>query len=349
MDPELIVDLYDELYSQPVTLTDPHLNHVGWNSSITRQPYTDEQMREWRDGVVDIVVRYHPRAVLDVGCGTGMVLLAVSDQCESITGVDVSRAGIEWLSGIVGDDPRVRLTVGSADRLDSLELPSCDLVVMNSVSQYLGPLTRFEHVVDLMIAQVRPGGHVVLGDLVSGPQRRLMVEIAESIRGPGGGQPSLGDRVERRLALDEELVLDPQWARDLVGRHPRVASVSVETRTGQAATEMNLFRFDVIIDVDTPARGDPPELDLDPTRSGWLSGVDPQIGGTVRGLGHAGLLRLAKWAGIDGPSGIARWADPGRLKQEIRHAGLDMRARPNADDPVWRFDLVVFKGSGRVS
>src|SRR5207237_7392939 len=74
-------NVYDETYRQapaPVALT---FNNIGWQSSYTDQPIATDEMREWLTQTVERIMALQPQHVLEIGCGTGMLLARVSPHC----------------------------------------------------------------------------------------------------------------------------------------------------------------------------------------------------------------------------------------------------------------------------
>lgn len=103
--------------------------------------------------------------MLDVGCGTGMLLRLLASRCPQATdlaGIDAAPSMIE-AAGQAADDPRIRLTVGVAERLPYPD-GAFGLVVST---------TSFDHWADQQAGLrecarvLAPGGHLVLADLFS--------------------------------------------------------------------------------------------------------------------------------------------------------------------------------------
>ncbi len=106
-----------------------------------------------------------PRRVLDVGCGTGLLLRLLADRLphvDELVGIDAAE-GMIAVARSMAKDPRIRLSIGVAE---SLPYPdhSFDLVVST---------TSFDHWKDqgLGLAECArvlvPTGHLVLTDLFS--------------------------------------------------------------------------------------------------------------------------------------------------------------------------------------
>ena len=73
-------------------LEDPTFDITGWNSSYTGQPIPAGEMREWVEETVGRVRALHPQAVLEIGCGTGLLLLRLAPEASDYVGVDFSKA-----------------------------------------------------------------------------------------------------------------------------------------------------------------------------------------------------------------------------------------------------------------
>ena len=67
--------VYDELYSAEVAVSGFGTDFRGWNSSYTGDPIPLEEMVEWRAATVDRIIALQPRRVLEIGVGSGLVLV----------------------------------------------------------------------------------------------------------------------------------------------------------------------------------------------------------------------------------------------------------------------------------
>ena len=75
--------LYEQAYSQRSASTDdPTFNITGWNSSYTRQPIPSEEMQEWVENTVSRILTGFPKRVLEIGCGTGLLLSRIAKDCQ---------------------------------------------------------------------------------------------------------------------------------------------------------------------------------------------------------------------------------------------------------------------------
>ena len=108
------------------------------------------------DQVAEISARQRPRAIIDVGCGTGNLLRAVVDRTEPerVVGIDYARAGIERARQLV---PSGEFRAQSLYDLDCAE--SFDLVLCTEVLEHVrDPTSAVEMLVRLCS---RPGSIVI--------------------------------------------------------------------------------------------------------------------------------------------------------------------------------------------
>ena len=73
---------WDNAYNQTETEQESTLNISGWDSSYTGELIPAEEMREWVNSIVDRIKQHQPQRVLEIGCGTGMLLLRIAPTCQ---------------------------------------------------------------------------------------------------------------------------------------------------------------------------------------------------------------------------------------------------------------------------
>src|SRR5581483_12126162 len=119
------------------------LNTAGWNSSFTGLPFPEAEIQAWADATVQRILgaacQSAPRPrILEVGCGTGLLLFRLAPECESYVGVDFSSSALGYIqSHLVGLGlNNVVLEKRAANELHDLTVPGTfDAVVINSVIQ----------------------------------------------------------------------------------------------------------------------------------------------------------------------------------------------------------------------
>lgn len=250
MNNDLYTELYNYLYSSAEAAeTDHKLNHVGWNSSITKLAYTDQEMYEWRDDTVDAMLSCHPKRILEIGCGTGMMLFSLIDRIDWYTGIDLSEKGIEYVSSRLNDEQKARSSfhVLDVDELQTIEENGFDLVIMNSASQYMGGEEHFAGIMAKCADKLVEGGKIFIGDVKEEWNRRRFYEACETY---GGDRRDLEKRIASRQSTDFEFYMSREYLEGMCKYVPRIKGVDILSKRGSFPTEMNLFRFNAILHLD---------------------------------------------------------------------------------------------------
>src|SRR4051794_35106591 len=169
--------LWSDVYGRSEPPRDPALHLAGWNSSYTGLPIREAEMKEWVERTVERLLAGAPRRVLEIGCGTGMLLLRVARRTPAVEAVtaavatDFSPEALAWVRNRLDAEglSHVTLLQRPADDFTGLDGAAFDLVVLNSVVQYFPSLDYLLRVLTGAVAAAAPGGRIFLGDLRSLP------------------------------------------------------------------------------------------------------------------------------------------------------------------------------------
>ncbi len=245
--------VWDRTYERTPSGTDPIFDTSGWNSSLTGEPIPAHHMREWVDRTVERILMLKPRRILEVGCGSGLLLHRLAPHCERYVGLDYSEQVIDKLSDVISSRPELKeivsVSCAAADELDRFPAGSFDLVLLNSVLQHFPSSTYLFDVLCKAVSIADEQGHVFVGDVTPYGFRETFFTWVEATgaRDARSEAADITDRVQRRLALDRDLSVDPPFF-DLVGAAlPRVGRVEVQVKRGREQNELTDFRYDAIL------------------------------------------------------------------------------------------------------
>jgi amino acid adenylation domain-containing protein len=251
--------LYDDMYAhldRAAVDDDEHwFDPVGWNSSFTGAPIPLEQMRAWADTTADRALALRPRTVLDVGCGTGLLVSRIAPAVRRCVGTDVSEEGLDRLRHHVdvAGLTNVELRHCSADDPQQYEAEAFDLVVLNSVVQYFPDVDYLADVLTLAWRALAPGGSVLVGDVRNLALLDGLELCVEAHRAPAGLPLStLVERADRRRRAEEELAVHPSLFRLMADRLPGPAAVAVRPKSGSYDNELSRYRYDVLLTATEP-------------------------------------------------------------------------------------------------
>ncbi|MET0397470.1 MAG: amino acid adenylation domain-containing protein, partial [Longimicrobiaceae bacterium] len=254
--------VFDETYGRDDDDADPTLVLTGWNSSYTGEPIPREEMREWVEDTVARVLALRPERVLEIGCGTGLLLFRVAPHVREYHGADFSAAALEHLRRHLGGLPGVTLARREADRLADLAGADFDTVVLNSVAQYFPGVDYLLRVLEGAVAAVRRGGRIFVGDVRGLPLLGAFHASVELARAPDDlPAAQLPGRVGRGVAEEQELLVDPALFEALRARIPRLRRVEVQAKRAEHDNEVSAFRFDAVLHLDAePADAPEPAI-----------------------------------------------------------------------------------------
>ena len=243
--------VFDDVQTRTQPDVDPAFNIAGWNSSYTGQPIPAGEMREWRNATVERIRSLRPKRVLEIGCGTGLMLLRLAPQCSLYVGTDFSAATLAQLHRHLTDLPQVRLLERTADDLEEFEAEGLDTVLINSVSQYFPSLAYLLRVLSGAVNAVVDGGIVFIGDVRNLSLRDAFHAAVLMHRADARlSKAQFAQQLQRRIQTEKELLVDPVFfTAVLPQRLRRVKCVEVQLKHGRHHNELTQFRYDVTLHV----------------------------------------------------------------------------------------------------
>ncbi|MBK7992405.1 MAG: LLM class flavin-dependent oxidoreductase [Blastocatellia bacterium] len=242
--------IWDEIYRQ-ATPTDPTFNIAGWNSSYTSQPIPENEMKEWVEHTTKRILDLNPSHVLEIGCGTGLLLFRIAPQCSYYLGTDIHDSSINYIKQHSSTLPQVSLYKKPANDFSEIPKNSFDLVVINSVAQYFPSIEYFFNVIKEAIKTLKPQGKIFLGDIRNFlllDLFHLSVQYYQASKNLTLSQ--LKQRLEKQITNEEELTISPEFFLALKELLPEIKQIKILPKRGVSHNEVTLFRYDVILYTD---------------------------------------------------------------------------------------------------
>jgi amino acid adenylation domain-containing protein len=244
--------LYEETYKESKK-TDADLNIVGWKSSYNGDLLSEDQMYEWCEETIKRINFLYPDHVLEIGCGTGMLLKNLAPLCESYQGTDFSLAGLDSIKFQYKNEEwykKVILKKCFAHDFSNYQVQNhqFDLIILNSVIQYFPSQEYLSRVITKNIMFLKPGGHIFIGDVRNYNQLKLFhldVELEKSKQDLTFDE--LSTKVDANIFNEKELVVSPEYFYLLSKVDSRVCAVEIQIKRGHHHTEMNKFRYDTVL------------------------------------------------------------------------------------------------------
>lgn len=224
IDAQTVRELWDFVGSATDRLQAAGFNQAGDRSGHV---FTPAEVDAYVDRVVGLVVSDAPASeldVLEIGCGSGLILQALSGLVGSYLATDPSEVAVDRVRRWATDQGgRVRVTAQQGFAHDILGEPSAppafDRVVLASVAQFLPDLAYLQRTLVRSVNRLRPGGRLVLADLIS----------------PGFAGP-------------QQLAVRPEFFERMADRIPAIAAVRILDRAEVGLAGELHDRYDVVIE-----------------------------------------------------------------------------------------------------
>lgn len=163
--------------------------------------------------------------VLDYACGEALSAAKVADACARLYLVEPA-PGVRGRLG-ARFAPNTKIRVRSPDELKQMDADSIDLVVMNSVAQYMTP-QELDTAFDVIHRLLKPQGRFVLGDVLR-PEVGMGKDVAALLRFAG----SHGFLRDALIGLVSTALSDYRELRNRVGLQ-RYGEAEMITKLGAA-------------------------------------------------------------------------------------------------------------------
>ena len=250
---------FDQVNDRSHVVADPKFNILGWNSSFDGAPIPAPQMRQWVDQAVERILALQPKRLLEIGCGTGLLLHRLAPHCTRYRGSDLSDNVIAQLQGQLDphDYPRcdIGLVVLPAHDCATLLTEPYDTVVINSVAQYFPSLDYLNGVLTKLIAGAHLPSHIFIGDVRHhGLFETFRSAVALYQAGDGHTVGELRGSVAQAIAMETELLVDPAYFQRLPQAFACIAAVDVMPKISDTCNEMTGYRYDVVITLAAASR-----------------------------------------------------------------------------------------------
>ncbi len=243
--------IFDDAYKNTEVEQEVAFQIQSWNSSYTNEPLSNEEMREWVEQTTERILAFHPRHILEIGCGTGLLLLRLLPSCLSYDGTDFSSealAAVRQQLLTLGYEENVSLWYQRADECNFFYGHAFDCVILNSVLQYFPDHQYLTNVLAKIVAILGDQGTIFLGDIRSLPLLSILHASIELSKAPVSMTGTrLAQLVQYRVEQEDELVIAPAFFFRLCEQFPQISHVDVLLKRGKILNEMIKFRYDVVI------------------------------------------------------------------------------------------------------
>ncbi|WP_414148538.1 amino acid adenylation domain-containing protein [Erwinia sp. BNK-24-b] len=238
---------FDMIYAAEVE--DDELDVVGWNDSYDNKPLPLEEMRLWRDEILQRLRALAPTRILEMGTGSGMLLLPLAQQVERYQGLDFSAEAVARLSRKVAQRGLTHVQLEQREARDLAGLAEdFDLVILNSVAQYFPDARYFIDVMEQAMDRLQTDGRLFVGDLRHlGLLRHFHASRLAHRRPAGADRASLLAQLAKMVEEEKELLVDPDFFFHWAAQRNDIARIDVLPKVSGGANELTTYRYDVVL------------------------------------------------------------------------------------------------------
>lgn len=248
--------VFDSVYGQisAETVKDPRFDYTGWNSSYTGQPMLLEEIEESVNGIVTRIQSFQPQNILEIGCGTGLLLFRLLPSVTQYIATDLSSEALFFIEEALKmtSAPLSKVTLLPREATNYTEIPSqsIDMVILNSTIQYFPSVDYLLDVITGAVDVVTSGGVIFIGDirhveLVDWFHKSVQFYIAS----PESSIQQVKQRAKQKAMEEKELILAPAFFEILASHIPQISSVEIQLKRGHHHNELTKYRYDALLHI----------------------------------------------------------------------------------------------------
>ncbi len=246
--------IYNDLYQEDKCKKnkDKTFNTTGWVSSYIHESIPNIQMREWVNNTVKRILLLEPKFVLEIGCGTGLLLFSLFNKVIQYDATDFSENSIRIINEQLErlNIENVSLFSAEAKEMDILT-KNYDTIILNSVIQYFPSINYLVDILSKCIKNIKSKGHIFIGDVRSLQHLDLFhASILFNSQAEKLNHSDWKALVNNTVEGDSELVVDFNFFHALRKENSRISHIEILLKEGKFQNEMNAFRYDVILYID---------------------------------------------------------------------------------------------------
>lgn len=223
----------------------------GWNSSYTGAPIPTHEMEMWLAATVAHLRRFNAPNVLEIGCGSGLIIQHLIDHCEHYVGTDISTKTLQKLSAWVaqqGNLEHLELVAKSSLEFDVCPPQSRELIILNSVIQYFPNVNYLIETLKGATELLQQGGQIFIGDVRHlGLSRLFQTSLLLDRAATNTTLKEFHQLLDKGLEDEKELLVDPAFFYSLPKLIDKIKHVEVHLKPQDCANELFSYRYDVIL------------------------------------------------------------------------------------------------------
>jgi SAM-dependent methyltransferase/acyl carrier protein len=229
---------------------DPTLNIYSW-SGLEK---TDEEVAEWIEQVASRILPLRPKRLLEIGCGTGLVLFRLAPEVDEYWATDLSQVAVDNIQQRLQRTgefaSRVKLFCQMADNFQGLENGRFDGVILNAVLEYFPGVDYLLRVIKGAANVVKPGGFIYVGAVPNLAVQEVFHGWEQLTRAADTDDTAtVQRRARKRQADDPRLLVSPEFFQALTREVSAIREVRIAALQGRFKNDASNLIADTYYDV----------------------------------------------------------------------------------------------------
>ncbi|MEI7462797.1 MAG: amino acid adenylation domain-containing protein [Candidatus Taylorbacteria bacterium] len=222
---------------------------AGWINSYTGEPFNQTEVGEMVENVYKkLQTQISPQTrILEIGCGSGLILKRFAPEVGLYVGVDLSERTIEKLrkDNDISSMHNVVLHSVPADEVDLLVEKDFDIVIINSVTQFFSGIYYLDRVLEKSMRVLKDNGILFIGDVRNKKFQNSFYRSLAKYK----EVEDVGDFIQRKESLNTELFIPRSYFDNLKDLYGPIEEVQVSQKIGSISNELTEYRFDVLLKI----------------------------------------------------------------------------------------------------
>jgi amino acid adenylation domain-containing protein/non-ribosomal peptide synthase protein (TIGR01720 family) len=218
----------------------------GFISSYTGEPFTQVEVNEYKNFIIKLTQPYLApnKRVLEIGCGSGLIMFVIAPQVGFYVGLDPSRVtqarNQEYL--LQQGYTNIKLVNAFAHEMNTIDTTPFDLIILASTVQFFPGYLYLQHIIEMALDNLVPSGTLLIADVMDPRQKEIFRKSLENFK---KNQPSHKSS-RTKTHLESELYIDEEFFQTLPATLDNIDKVSVLKREMGFSSELR-YRYDVLI------------------------------------------------------------------------------------------------------
>ncbi len=243
-------DVFNSAYQDKV-VKNTFYDFSGWKSSYTRKQIPDEEMMEWLSNTSRRILELHPSNVLEIGCGTGLIMYKIISQIKSYIGIDLSEIAIEELTNNIKSNNQIKekakVFQGSAEHLEKMKGKKFDTIIINSVIMFFDSEEYLTNVINECLELLTENGCLFIGDIIDYNLLKIFRTSVNFFKVSNGKVGELKESIKQDCIRVKDLLVAPQYFEKLLEISGNISGIEMHLKDMHHINEVSKFRYDVII------------------------------------------------------------------------------------------------------